>query len=188
MPCRVTFFVSLRSRILTNVKLALLRRTKIGDFVDTTEAVGFAEKILQSRYQGAWAVSIPNTAWWFRHDGMTTALTITDDNGGMLRVTSGVAQDVPMSDLAYRTISERNNDLYYGRVYAERNDEIGVLAVLLQEIIPLALLSWEYRASIEYALSVIASVNLTGAQAASHIIPILGGRLWVDGDVLPLFG
>ncbi len=94
---------------------------------------------------------------------MTTALTITDDNGGMLRVTSGVAQDVPMSDLAYRVISERNNYFYYGRVYAQRNDEIGLLAVLLQEIIPLALLSWEYRASIEYALSVIASVNLAAS-------------------------
>ncbi len=140
---------------------------------------------METDYAGRWEVELAQHAWWFMDQGVTTAITITDEHGGMFRVTTGIAKNIPQSNDAYRMLMDYCDQLHYGRIFLVRNDDRAVLAALMQEIIPMQLLTWDFRPAMEYALSLVRTVTLQAAMLAPDVLRRLGGEPWGHGGNIP---
>jgi hypothetical protein len=117
--------------------------------------------------------------------GVAVAITIGDDYGGMLRITCGVVEDVPATPEVYRRILDQNGELHYGRLFVVANDDRNVVAVIMQEIIPLNLLSLDYRPALDYFLSLVGTITLQSSLFSEDLLRSFGGSRWRDGGIIP---
>jgi hypothetical protein len=127
--------------------------------------------------------------WGFWKDGVPTVLHIFD-NEAMLRITSGVAVEIPADRLSslFEVVSEINRNLYYGRAWAEPHGNDMGMYILMQEIVPLHLLSMNYQPSIDYALSLIGTLPAAATRWTPQVLATCGGKPWPNLLTLAMSG
>jgi hypothetical protein len=86
-------------------------------------------------------------AWWFRSSPEVLGVAAIYTKTNELRVTLGLAIDIPYSSEVFRDVNRLNNkELVFGRAFLVGNDESGRAAVLMQDIIFGDGISWDtYR-------------------------------------------
>ena len=121
-------------------------------------------------------------SWGFRTGPIITVVAMYPERNE-LRVTPGLAIDVPYTPAVSHYVNRLNNkELVFGRAFLVGNDESGLGAVLMQEIIFGHSLSWDYPPSVQYALQQIATLSGQAARLAPDVVTRCGGRHFNDGE------
>lgn len=133
--------------------------------------------------------------WGFRGDGdaasTITTLNVGDELGGILRITSGVASDVPVSAAAclHETMSRVNAEIYFGRAWATlQGEEGGRMLALMQVIVPLAFLSETHLPSLQFLGTLIEGVSQAAAKATAQVLSNCGGELHLNAFAILMSG
>ncbi|GAC1361543.1 MAG: hypothetical protein NVSMB32_00650 [Actinomycetota bacterium] len=105
------------------------------------------------------------------------------DNPLHIRVTTGLATDVPLTGEAALFLCGVNRDLWTGRAYLWGNPETKRGSVLMQDIHFGESLSLEFPAGLQAAASSINTLTLHASLAAAQIIERFGGRPLRDSEL-----
>lgn len=104
-------------------------------------------------------------------------------DSGQLRVTLGLALDVPYTPDVSHVVNHFNNKyLLFGRMFLIGNDDSGRGCVLMQEIFLCNSLSDEYAPSIQNLVDVMAALGGQSSQLAPQIREQFGGRPFTAED------
>ena len=156
------------------------------------EAVALVRTILDRVYDGGSPIGPGNVfddvAWGYVGEGAPAVMSIFED--GLLRVTAGAVVKVPgpwAPDL-FRAVSKINEGLHFGRAWADAHADGSGMYVLLQELVPVSLLSVEHQPSIEYLMELVRGLPVIAARSAEEIMAACGGEPWTDLTVLAMSG
>lgn len=127
-------------------------------------------------------------AWGYWSDGTPTVISIFDDP--LLRITTGAVVEIPTSwsPELFKAVSKINESLYYGRAWADAHADGNGMFVLLQELVPLSLLSMDHQASIDYLMALVRGLPGAAAQSAQEVMAACGGKPWTNLLVLAMSG
>ena len=156
------------------------------------EAKGLVRTILERFYGGGAPIGpddmFGDMAWGYWSDGIPGVIGIFDDP--LLRITTGAVVEVPApwSPELFRVLTDINESLVYGRAWANAHADGSGMFVLLQELVPLPLLSMGHQASIDYLMTLVRGLPVAAGQAAQQVIAACGGRPWTNLLVLAMSG
>jgi hypothetical protein len=121
-------------------------------------------------------------SWWFR-SGAVLGVAAIFPKSNELRWTMGLAIDIPYSEEVFREVNRLNNkELVFGRAFLVGNDESGLGAVLLQEIIFGDGISWEYVPSVQNALRIMATLVGQVSRLAPKLLETYDARPMRDDE------
>jgi hypothetical protein len=119
--------------------------------------------------------------WWFKTQ--RTVVTISLLEGVQIRITVGVAADVPYDSIVSHHLSELNRSyLKFGRIYLIGNDESGRGAILMQEILRGEAISTSFRPSVENLEQVGSTLIAQGEHLANDLVSRFNGRPFRDDE------
>jgi hypothetical protein len=122
-------------------------------------------------------------SWSFTTTEQVLTVGAIFHDSGQLRVTLGLALDVPYAAEVSHVVNRLNNKyLLFGRMFLIGNDESGRGCVLMQEIFLCDSLSEEYAPSIQNLIQVMAALGGQASQLAPQIREQFGGRPFTDAD------
>lgn len=151
--------------------------------MDVQEAGAMLPRLLAQVYPGMSEELVPGQLWKLRRDTSLAVVAAMDAPLRQLRITVGVVTDVPLNaELAF-ALNDANRDLWYGRTYMDGDWEIRKGSVLMQEIIPTALLSLQYRPSLQFVSTVIGSLTDTANDLCPTFVERFGARPLFDEEV-----
>lgn len=151
--------------------------------MDVHEAGAMVPRLLAQAYPGMFEELVPGQLWKLRRDTSLAVVTAVDAPLRQLRITVGVVTDLLLNaELAF-AVNDANRDLSFGRTYMDGDWETGKGSVLMQEIIPIDLLSLKYRPSQQFVMTMIRDLT----DRANHLCPIFlerfGARPFFDKEV-----
>lgn len=119
--------------------------------------------------------------WGYIKDGAPTVLSIFD-NEALLRITTGVVVEVPSewSPSLFKVVSQINDSLVHGRAWADEHADGSGMFIVMQEIVPLALISIDHQPSIDHTLALLAGIPGIAAHWAPQVITRCGGKPWTN--------
>jgi hypothetical protein len=124
------------------------------------------------------------SGWSFRTGPALTAATVSYEKNE-LRITVGLAMNVPYTDEVNRQVNDLNaTELIFGRAFLVGNDESGLGAVLMQEIILGDSLSWEFPSSIQNLLLILGTLSGQAARLSPLLSSRFGARPLKDDESL----
>jgi len=122
-------------------------------------------------------------SWSFTTTDQVLTIGAIFHDSEQLRVTLGLALDVPYTPEASHIVNRLNNKhLLFGRIFLIGNDESGRGCILMQEIFLCDSLSEEYLPSIQNLLRVMAALGGQAGQLAPQLREDLGGRPFTEED------
>jgi hypothetical protein len=121
-------------------------------------------------------------SWRFR-TGQVLAVAAIFPESNELRVTAGLAHDIPYTpEVGLHVNSLNYKHLVFGRAFVVHLNKPEHAAVLMQEIIFGDGLSWEYPPSVQNLLRIIATLSGQAARLAAELLSRYGGRPLSDDE------
>lgn len=116
-------------------------------------------------------------SWSFTSTGEILTVGALFHDSGQLRVTLGLAVDVPYDPQVSHIVNHLNNkELVYGRMFLIGNEESGRGCVLMQEIFAAQSIAEEFAPSLQNLLLVIATMGGQASRLAPGLRERFGGR------------
>jgi hypothetical protein len=121
-------------------------------------------------------------SWSFTNGSVLTVGAVWRDSD-QLRLTLGLAVDVPYSPEVSHVVNQMNNkEIVFGRMFLIGNDESGRGCILMQEIVSCAALSWEFPPSLQNLILVIGTLGGQASRLAPELRNQFGGRPFTEED------
>lgn len=122
-------------------------------------------------------------AWTFWIRTAVGTIKVYNNSRTEMRVTLGLVLDVPYtSDVAVRLNRLNYKEMVFGRLYLVGNDESGRGAILMQEIVHAAPVSWDHMPSVQHVVYVVAHLLGMADNMAPPLLQQFGGRLFTRED------
>jgi len=129
-----------------------------------------------------------NPAWTFR-TGPVLTLALILPRSNELRLTCGLAIDVPYSAELFRFVNYLNHkQLVFGRAFLVDNLDPTIAAVLTQEIVYGDGVSWDYPPSIQNLLRIIGTLSGQASRLGPEIASRFQAKPFSDADAALLLG
>lgn len=145
------------------------------------QAIESVRAVIRVRYPQAGSLLIDGMAWEIS-SGMqpeTAPAVVTveqSDPFDLIRITAGVAIDVPTTGVFFQLLNAENASLEYGRIFALVNAEAGMGAVLMQEIIPARLMTRDHAATTRYLDTLVQYIVGRSSLVGDRFVAKVGGR------------
>lgn len=125
--------------------------------------------------------------WGYWKDGLPSTILILDEHP-FVKVSTGLVIQAPepWSPTLFRVLTQLNESIVVGRAWANAHADGSGMFVMLQELVPLSLLSMDHQPSIDYLLSLLVSLPAIAADWAPRIMAACGGQPWTNLLVLTM--
>ncbi|HEV7615284.1 MAG TPA: hypothetical protein VGO36_03545 [Solirubrobacterales bacterium] len=119
-------------------------------------------------------------SWSFINGSVLTVGAILPERG-QLRVTAGLAMDVPYGPEVSHEVNRMNNkELLFGRMFLVGNEESGRGCILMQEIVLADGLDEEHLPSLQNLLRIVATLGGQGSRLAPELRERFGGQPFTE--------
>ncbi len=121
-------------------------------------------------------------SWSFINGSVTTVASLSSE-AEQLRLTLGLALDVPYTPEVSHAVNRLNNkELVFGRMFLIGNEESGSGCILMQEIVSCVGLSQEFTPSLQGLLLTVATLGGQASRLAPNLRERFGGRAFTEED------